>query len=121
MGDLIKRLFWPKRDYIEILPVEQKPIDKFLDDIRNSFGKVISMEVSQNIVSQASDTGPNREYDEVIPLTDSSESLLIHYKCYRKIKYFPELKDMTFEESINYQIEELQKTKEYYLKHHQNI
>lgn len=88
--NLIKKLFWPKRDFVRVFyDYEEDSVNEFLGEVNKSGGKVIKLDdisYSENHSSIQEKGYQTNEYAQVIESTTQGK-LVIHYRCFEKINY----------------------------------
>lgn len=93
MKALVKRLFWPKKDYLRVFyNYDEDSVNEFLGELNNQGGKVIKLEdiSTTSLDAKAVETELySGEYVNGLEST-TQEKLVIHYRCFEKINYLTE-------------------------------
>lgn len=96
MTNLIKKLFYPKNDYVKILSMRDNELEdefqlnRFLDLVRNENGRIIKLNNIQKVNSESNYDFLGLGENKNDTATNSSNNyFLIFYKCIKKIEYSP--------------------------------
>lgn len=100
MEDLIKRLFWPKKDYIRVVyGYNENFVNEFLSELNNRGGKVVKLDDVSTTAMNSKVIETEYRSGKFVTGMDSSlqEKLVIHYRCFEKINYLSEKEKMELE------------------------